>query len=344
MKTNINDFLEKVRITPKDNYTQDTVIISIDSTPIATLGNISACVGKPKSGKTLNISAIVAAALSNGKVLKYYANLPKNKKRVIYIDTEQSKLHCFKQLSRIAKLANVSETYLMDNLYLFALREYGPKDRMNIIDQALDQINNIGLLVIDGVRDLLFDINCPIESSQLINTLMQWSSKYNIHILTVIHLNKSDDNTRGHLGSELNHKSETVLKVVKSNSLSNLCSVSPIFTRDKEFSSFSFIICNDGLPEVSENNIDIKKNKSVDIKDITENQHHQALSIAFTDQTIQGYNNLINIIKDSYGKIGIELGNNKVKFLYSFLKNNFIITRQDKDYIYNKEFKLNKQI
>ena len=33
----------------------------------------------------------------------------------------------------------------------------------------------------------------------LINLLMRWSSGYNLHIHTVLHLNKGDDNTRGHI-------------------------------------------------------------------------------------------------------------------------------------------------
>ena len=47
---------------------------------------------------------------------------------------------------------------------------------------------------------------------------MRWSSYYELHIHTVLHLNKGDDNTRGHIGSELNNKAETVLLVEKDKS------------------------------------------------------------------------------------------------------------------------------
>ena len=60
----------------------------------------------------------------------------------------------------------------------------------------------MGLLIIDGIRDLMYDINSPSESTDLINLLMRWSSGYNLHIHTVLHLNKGDDNTRGHIGTE----------------------------------------------------------------------------------------------------------------------------------------------
>ena len=35
---------------------------------------------------------------------------------------------------------------------------------------------------------------------------MQWTGEQNIHIQTVLHLNKGDDNARGHIGTELNTK------------------------------------------------------------------------------------------------------------------------------------------
>ncbi len=51
-------------------------------------------------------------------------------------------------------------------------------------------MEGIGLVIIDGIRDLMYDINSPSESSELINLLMRWSSEYNLHIHTVLHLNK----------------------------------------------------------------------------------------------------------------------------------------------------------
>lgn len=58
--------------------------------------------------------------------------------------------------------------------------------------------------MIDDIRDLMYDINSPCESVDLINDLMRWSSMHDLHIHTVLHLNKGDDNTCGHIGTELN--------------------------------------------------------------------------------------------------------------------------------------------
>ena len=85
---------------------------------------------------------------------------------------------------------------------------------------------------------------------------MRWTSKYNLHIHTVLHLNKADDNVRGHIGTELNHKAETILQITKNENDGNVSEVHATLIRDKEFPPFAFIINEDGLPELAD---DIQK-------------------------------------------------------------------------------------
>lgn len=96
--------LKYIRLSVTEKYDFPQEIVQIDGVTIATLGNFSASTGKPKSKKTFNVSAIVASALSGKEVLKYKAELPPCKNRVLYIDTEQSKCHCHKVLHRILTL------------------------------------------------------------------------------------------------------------------------------------------------------------------------------------------------------------------------------------------------
>ncbi|MCQ4917141.1 mobilization protein, partial [Bacteroides nordii] len=69
---------------------------------------------------------------------------------------------------------------------------------------------------------------------------MTWSQELNIHIHTVLHLNMGDDNTRGHLGTELNNKAESIIQVTKSDLDTNYSTVAPKFIRDIEFQPFTF--------------------------------------------------------------------------------------------------------
>ena len=154
-------------------------------------------------------------ALSARRCYVTKAILPKEKHKVLYVDTEQSKCHCHKVLERILVLAGMPTDCENERLEFFMLREYSPKHRRQIINLALETDPNIGFVVIDGIRDLMYDINNPSESVELINDLMRWSSMHDLHIHTVLHLNKGDDNTRGHIGTEFNNKAETILQVTK---------------------------------------------------------------------------------------------------------------------------------
>ena len=227
--------LSFIRLRVTETYAYPPEIVQVDGITIATLGNFSASVGKPKSKKTFNCAAIVASALSGRNILHYKAHLPEGKHKVLYVDTEQSKCHCHKVLERILKLAGMPTDQETDRLVFFMLREYSPKQRRQIINHALAADPEIGFVVIDGIRDLMYDINSPSESVDLINDLMRWSSMHDLHIHTVLHLNKGDDNTRGHIGTELNNKAETILQVTKSQFDGNISEVKAMHIREREF-------------------------------------------------------------------------------------------------------------
>ena len=210
----LSDILTASQIKATDTYETPPQIIWIDNSTIATLGNFSASTGKAKAKKTFNVSAIVAASLAGRQVLNYRAHLPEGKRRILYVDTEQSRFHCHNVLERILRLAGLPTTTDNENLDFICLREYTPAVRIGVIDYALRQNKGYGLVIIDGIRDLMLDINSTSESVEVINKMMEWSSKYDLHIHCVLHLNKGDNNVRGHIGTEMSNKAETVLVII----------------------------------------------------------------------------------------------------------------------------------
>lgn len=126
------------------------------------------------------------------------------------------------------------------------------KERLRKIEEAIYDLDDLGLVVIDGIRDLAHDINRPGEATDLITKLMQWTDERRIHIHTVLHLNKGDDNTRGHLGTELNNKAETVLQITKDDFDRDISSVAAMHIRNRDFEPFAFRINADALPELVE--------------------------------------------------------------------------------------------
>ena len=329
-----------IRLKVTDTYEVPPEILWVNGSTIGTLGNFSASTGKAKSKKTFNISAIVAAALKNDEVLKYSAYLPPNKRKILYVDTEQSKYHCHKVMERILRLAGLPTDKDRDDFVFIVLREQTPDKRKQIIGYMLENMPDVGLLIIDGIRDLMYDINSPSESTDLINLLMRWSSGYNLHIHTVLHLNKGDDNTRGHIGTELNNKAETVLQITKSQQDGNISEVKAMHIRDREFDPFAFRINDNALPEIVDDYVfqQPKQDRNFPLTELTEQQHREALENGFGKQVVQGYSNVIAALKQGYASIGYERGRNVLVSLNKFLVNKRMIVKEGKGYRYNSDF------
>ena len=235
-------YMAESTISVTSTYEHSPVVLMVDDTVIGTLGNFSASIGKAKSKKTFNVSAIVASALSGSSVLHYRSTFPENKRKILYIDTEQGRYHCQLVLKRILRLADLPEYKNPDNLIMLALRKFSPKLRLAIVEQAIGTIPDLGLVIIDGIRDFLYDINSSSESTDIISKFMQWTDDRQIHIHTVLHQNKNDEHARGHIGTELNNKAETIMQVEVDKEDKTVSVVEAVHIRDREFEPFAFPI------------------------------------------------------------------------------------------------------
>lgn len=335
----ISHILDESLIKATDTYSVPPQIIWVDGSTVATLGNFSASTGKAKAKKTFNVSAIVAASLAGGKVLNYQAKLPEGKRRILYVDTEQSRYHCHNVLERILRLAGLPTGVDNENLDFVCLREYTPATRIEVIDYALSRRKGYGLVIIDGIRDLLLDINNAAESVEVINKMMEWSSKYNLHIHCVLHLNKGDNNVRGHIGTEMNNKAETVLVISKSAIDPNVSEVIPLHIREKEFKPFAFKVNEDGLPEVTEViQEDVAKSHParMTFKDLSVEQHREALAAVFGDAPIKGFDNVVQRMIPAYEGIGFKRGRSVMVKLLLYLVNDLkLVKKHDKKFYYD---------
>ena len=328
------------RLDLSEDYEKAPEILKVRGSVIGTLGNFSASIGKAKSKKTFNVCAIVAAAITGSTMLNYSASLPPERRRILYVDTEQSRFHCKRVLCRILRLAGLPTDAHPPLLEFLCLRGYATKERLRKIEAAIYDLDDLGLVVIDGIRDLAHDINSPGEATDLITKLMQWTDERRIHIHTVLHLNKGDDNTRGHLGTELNNKAETVLQITKDDFDRDISSVAAMHIRDRDFEPFAFRINADALPELVE---DYRPRpttaaKSFDYAEVGEAKHREALELLFSETDRISYSSLIGRLQSSYAAIGHSFGINKAKQLKVFLENKRMIVKEDRFYRYNPEF------
>jgi hypothetical protein len=349
-RENFHKIWEQILIHVGDQFVTPPVVIKINGSVISTLGNFSASTGKGKSKKTFNVCAIVAAALTNLKILNYEPSFPEGKRKVLYFDTEQSAYHCHKVLKRINELSGFPPDEENERLEFVMLREYSPLDRRQIIELALSERPDVGLVIIDGLRDLLFDINSSTESAEVIGLLMKWTSQYNLHIHTVLHLNKGDDNVRGHIGTELNHKAETILQICRNENDDRISEVHAALIRDKEFTPFAFMINNKGLPEKVEG-LDLRHRpkKGFNYRTLSEEKHREALDIVFgiteknkTPIPIIKATELIERLMKAYKTVGYDRKKNCHYNLRQFLLNRKVIEQTELGFVYNRNFHLDE--
>ena len=335
--TDYENIWKKSLIHVTDEFALPPVVLQAGEAIIGTLGNFSVSTGKAKAKKTFNVSAIVAAALVNGQVLEYKASFPKSKRTILYFDTEQSPYHCQLVMQRILRLAGLPIDREPEYLRFSHLRAIAdPNERREIIRYAIYNTPNVGLVVIDGIRDLMLDINNSTEATKLVGDLMQWTSEQNIHIQTVLHLNKGDDNAQVHIGTELNNKAETVLQITRDNTMPERSIVTPSIIRSKPFEKFAFRlkeveddIC---IPQIDLSYSDNeRKSHRFSYQELSDNEHRNALNQVFSSSEVLPYGELIVILKEVYAEIvGQSYGQTKLKELLQFLLNKGIVVKEER--------------
>lgn len=229
----------EVKIT--DNFAQPEPILTQGESLILSRGNLMCIIGKAKSFKSFLCTSIVSGLEDDFLSL----HLDESVNRVLYIDTEQAQYHVQNLIQRIYRTCEWSTDEQTDKIIVLALRPLNTQERLNAVRAVIDEVHP-DLCIIDGIRDLLTDFNDLKESANVVNELMRLSHTYNCGIITVIHQNKGDKNARGHCGSELVNKSETVLEVVNTD---GVATVSPAYSRNMPMQDFSFRIVQ-GLPEL----------------------------------------------------------------------------------------------
>jgi predicted ATP-dependent serine protease len=290
---------------------------------LGTLGNFSAIIGKAKSRKSFYVNIAVSTALRKDSILgRFSSDLPPDKNEVLYFDTEQGKYHVQLAVKRICTQIKEPEP---KNLHTYYLRSLAPSERLEFIENEILSNDKVGFVIIDGIKDLVTSINDEEQATMIVSKLLKWTEERNIHIVTVLHQNKSDTNARGHIGTELINKAETVLEVAKAETDNNISIVTPLQCRNPAPEIFAFEINDFGIPIIAENfevRTEIKKNK-FDVTDLEDYKKFQLLTEIYSKGESFSYSELVIQLRLAYkNQFNTAIGVNRAKDLITDCKNN----------------------
>lgn len=298
---------------------------------ICSMGDFSIAVGKAKSRKTSLVSLMTAALISNDYVCDTFRGLlPEDQRTVLYVDTEQSEYDAINVTSRATRLAGDGE---FSNFIPAMLREYKTEHRKAMLEWYMQNIPNIGFVVIDGIRDLVKSVNNEDECIDMVDWIMTLSSKYRCHILCVIHENKVGGQVRGHLGTELQNKAQTIIGIAKPEDDENISIVKVRESRHKPFKPFAIGFDEEAhLPtvnldyEVNEKSKSYKKTPKKKLKDYEPSDHCRYLGQIFSYSIRMPWRDLIANIKTEYPDILAKEAEKAAKWL---VENDFLEKEED---------------
>lgn len=224
----LEDF-ERYRITDLTAIPEPIPVITWAEALISAPADITAISGHSKTGKTAITQVILAGAVSvDGKIFDPMHPLmvaPNTaRKAVIHIDTEQARWKHQTNIKAILKRANLTscpDNFLSYNIRELPLNEY-QEGTEQICRLADERHGGIHMIVIDGIADYVKSVNDEEEAKAIVKAFLDLASRYNMPVITIIHLNPGSDKERGHVGSECQRKAGSVLKVRKDGDFSSL--------------------------------------------------------------------------------------------------------------------------
>lgn len=248
----IEERLRPFRVDLTRELPEPKPLVAINNRCVCSRGNISAIVGESKSRKTFLCTALVASAIAfpypdRDGFETVTANYDR---RVVWLDTEQGEQHVRKVITRINHISGATRVgrEIDERVEVYSLREYKPRERMAVLADSI-RLHAPDIVVVDGISDLMHNTNDLEESDRIVGDIMALSTLYNCHIICVLHTNPGSDKARGHIGSALQRKAETVIYVHRVGETSI---VEPQFCRNEPFERFAFKVDEQGIPALCE--------------------------------------------------------------------------------------------
>ena len=252
--------LEERRITPGRVLPPMEFLFRLFGTPCFPRGELVGITGQPKSGKTF-VSTVLMMLCFIDNLLEMARASPVPL-RVLWLDTEQSDestqdillhrmLPMMKRHYPPEKLDEIDHLLFggeRTQLHIFNVRQDMWQERLPLLEVAVERFRP-DLVIVDGIRDLVNDINDGVLAQETVERLMHLASEQRCCVVCILHQNKSaeDRNLRGWIGTELTHKAFEVYECEKSDA--RIFSFKQTLTRKYDISDvMKYVTDEQGIP------------------------------------------------------------------------------------------------
>jgi len=207
--------LEKLRITRNKELPPVEFLFTLFGKPCFPRKELVAITGKAKSGKTFVTSMLMVQCFV--KEVLAFKNGEMGRLRVLWYDTEQSDQSTQDILRhRIVPMVEAAGPFQDDQMDIFNVRSLNWEVRRDLLKEAIAN-SSPDLVIVDGIRDLVNDINDGVLAQEVIEHLMSLAQAHDCCIVCILHQNKGseDKNLRGWIGTELMNKAFEVYSCEK---------------------------------------------------------------------------------------------------------------------------------
>ena len=210
-------------------------ILQIEEHNILSLGNLLVLAGKVKTGKSAVLYNIIAGAIRQDdfryESLGITIEPNRESKAILHFDTEQSTYDWHKRIKNALRQAGVENQ--PEYFKSYHILEFTMAERLRVIQETVEynyrKFGGIHLVLVDGVADLVSSVNDEEKSNQVVDLFHRLSVEYKCAIVLVVHLNPDGIKTRGHLGSQLDRKAESLIIIEREG---DTCTINPKYCRN----------------------------------------------------------------------------------------------------------------
>jgi hypothetical protein len=265
-KLTITELLAKRKYNPDYIPNKEDIVFTIGSKNTGSLSNFITLSGLPKAGKSTFISAIVASAFVSYDIFSMKVHLPKDRKKICYFDTESSDYDFYRQINKIKGFADLIA--MPDNFNAYQVREDSSGTIRKMIEEYLTNNPDCSIIIIDGLLDLIVNMNDEREASLVTKWLKKITKVYNVLLITVLHQSKSNLSTTGHIGSASDRFAQSTLDIVKEKEKNCYVLTSRFMRSDADFEPITLMNFNGVFQQVE---TEVKKDtgkKASDLSDL----------------------------------------------------------------------------